>query len=98
MYRSVALPGGAVAEIGTTSPALYQPLPGLTVPPGTFELIVRKYWVVKIAVTVFALSAVTVSEGDGLPVLHAENVYRVPVPANCGVVATALWGLDRKST
>ena len=44
-------PFDTVALMLRLAPLSFQPLAGLTLPPG-FALIVRKYWVVKLAVTV----------------------------------------------
>src|SRR3989454_1492660 len=88
VYRSCPLPGGAVAEIATTSPAPYHPLPGLTLP--TFAFIVRKYSAANPHTSDLALSAMIVLDGERSPSLHAKNTYWVPGPVDWGLRHTAV--------
>src|SRR5436190_9429533 len=83
-YRSVSPSAGPVVETATMSFSGCHPFPGLTVPPGAVDEIVRKYSVVKIAVSVRGWSTRTVRDGFTFPSLHAENEKRLPRPTVCG--------------
>ena len=61
-------------EIGTTSPAVRHPVPGLSVGvPTLFEDIVRRYWVLNPAVITLDESTSNDRCADGLLSLHVEN-------------------------